>query len=96
MNKVPQAIISRPIVSEKGTQLLTENKYLVEVPLKVNKIEIKKAVEELFKVKVESVRTMHARGKSKKWRGREIGKIPRWKKAIVRLKEGEVIEDLGA
>jgi len=50
----------------------------------------------LFKVKVESVRTMHARGKSKKWRGRDIGKIPRWKKAIVRLKEGEIIEDLGA
>jgi len=96
MNKVPQAIILRPIVSEKGTQLLTENKYLFEVPLKVNKIEIKKGVEELFKVKVQSVRTMHARGKSKKWRGREIGKIPRWKKAIVRLKEGEVIEDLGA
>lgn len=96
MNKVPQDIISRPIVSEKGTQLLTENKYLFEVPLKVNKIEIKKAVEDLFKVKVQSVWTMHARGKSKKWRGRSIGKLPCWKKAIVRLKEGEVIEDLGA
>ncbi len=96
MNKVPQAVISRPIVSEKGTQLLTENKYLFEVPLKVNKIEIKEAVEELFKVKVESVRTMHVRGKSKKWRGRDIGNISRWKKAIVRLKEGEIIEDLGA
>ena len=96
MNKIPQDIISRPIVSEKGTQLLTENKYLFEVPLKVNKIEIKKAGEDLFKVKVESVWTMHARGKSKKWRGRSIGKLPRWKKAIVRLKAGEVIEDLGA
>ena len=96
MNKVPQTIISRPIVSEKGTQLLTENKYVFKVPLKVNKIEIKEAVQELFKVKVESVRTMHARGKTKKWRGRDIGKIRRWKKAIVRLKEGEVIEDLGA
>ena len=96
MNKVPQTIISQPIVSEKGTQLLTENKYVFKVPLKVNKIEIKEAVEELFKVKVESVRTMHARGKTKKWRGQDIGKIRRWKKAIVRLKEGEVIEDLGA
>ncbi len=96
MNKVPQDIISRPIVSEKGTQLLAENKYLFQVPLKVNKIEIKEAVEDLFKVKVESVRTMHVRGKSKKWRGRNIGKVPRWKKAIVRLKEGEIIEDLGA
>ena len=96
MNKANQVIISRPIVSEKGTQLLTENKYLFKVPLKVNKIEIKKAVEDLFKVKVESVRTMHVRGKSKKWRGRDIGKISRWKKAIVKLKEGEVIEELGA
>ncbi len=95
MDKIPQVIISRPIVSEKGTQLLKENKYVFRVPLKVNKIEIKEAVEELFKVKVEEVRTMHARGKSRKWRGRSIGKVPRWKKAIVKLKEGEVIEELG-
>lgn len=95
MDKIPQVIISRPIVSEKGTQLLKENKYVFRVPLKVNKIEIKEAVEELFKVKVEEVRTMHARGKSRKWRGRSVGKVPRWKKAIVKLKEGEVIEELG-
>jgi len=75
MDKIPQAIISRPIVSEKGTQLLRENKYLFKVPLKVNKIEIKKAVEELFKVKVESVRTMHARGKSKKLAQQAVAKI---------------------
>ena len=96
MDRIPQAIISRPIISEKGTQLLRENKYLFEAPLKVKEIEIKKEVEKVFKVKVQSVRTMHARGKSKKWRGRNIGKVPRWKKVIVRLKEGEVIEDLGA
>lgn len=95
MDKIPQVIISRPIVSEKGTQLLKENKYVFRVPLKVNKIEIKEAVEEIFKVKVEEVRTMHARGKSRKWRGRSVGKVPRWKKAIVKLKEGEVIEELG-
>jgi len=95
MDKIPQVIISRPIVSEKGTQLLKENKYVFRVPLKVNKIEIKEAVEELFKVKVEEVRTMHVRGKSRKWRGRSVGKVPRWKKAIVKLKKGEVIEELG-
>lgn len=95
MDKIPPAIILQPIVSEKGTQLLKENKYVFRVPLKVNKIEIKEAVEELFKVKVEEVRTMHARGESRKWRGRSIGKVPRWKKAIVKLKEGEVIEELG-
>jgi len=95
MDKIPQTIISQPIVSEKGTQLLKENKYIFRVPLKVNKIEIRKAVEELFKVRVESVRTMHVRGKSRKWRGRTTGKVSHWKKAIVKLKEGEVIEDLG-
>jgi len=95
MDKIPQVIISKPVVSEKGTQLLKENKYIFKVPLGVNKIEIKKAVEELFKVKVKNVRTIHVRGKNRKWRGRNIGKISHWKKAIVRLKEGEVIEDLG-
>lgn len=95
MNKVPQDIILFPIVSEKGTQLLKENKYLFKVSSTSGKVEIKKAVEELFNVKVYKVRTMWVKGKRKRWRGRVISKTPNWKKAIVRLKEGETIEELG-
>ncbi|TET93225.1 50S ribosomal protein L23 [Candidatus Aerophobetes bacterium] len=95
MNKLPQDIILSPVVSEKGTQLLKDNKYLFKVSPTSGKVEIKKAVEELFKVKVDRVRTMWVKGKRKKWRGRAIVKTANWKKAIVRLKEGETIEELG-
>ncbi|MEA3485222.1 MAG: 50S ribosomal protein L23 [Candidatus Aerophobetes bacterium] len=93
--KFAQDIILKPVVSEKSTFLLKENKYVFKVPLKVNKIEIKKAVEELFKVEVNEVRTMRIKGKKRKWRGRAVGKTPNWKKAIVKLKEGSTIEELG-
>lgn len=95
MNKIPQAIILEPIVSEKGTQLLKENKYVFKVSLEAGKIEIKKAVEELFKVRVENVRTMRVRSKTRKRRGRVLQKGSHWKKAIVKLKEGNTIEELG-
>jgi len=96
MGKLPQDIILKPVVSEKSTFLLKkENKYVFKVPLKVNKIEIRKAVEELFKVKVDEVRTMRIKGKKREWRGRVVGKSPNWKKAIVKLKEGSSIESLG-
>ena len=95
MNKIPEEIILQPVVSEKSTYLLRENKYVFKVPLHVGKIEIKKAVEEIFKVRVDKVRTMQMKGKPKKWRGRIVGKTSRYKKAIVKLKEGDTIEELG-
>ena len=95
MNKFAHDIILSPVISEKGTKLLEDNKYVFKVSPTSGKVEIKKAVEELFKVKVYKVRTMWVKGKKKKWRGRVIGKTPNWKKAIVRLKEGETIEELG-
>jgi len=95
MSEIPQAIILEPVVSEKGTQLLRENKYVFKVSLKAGKVEIKKAVEELFKVRVENVRTMHVRSKTRKRRGRVLEKSSHWKKAIVKLKEGEAIKELG-
>ncbi len=95
MTKVPEEIILQPVVSEKSTHLLRENKYVFKVPLQVNKIEIKKAVEEIFKVRVDKVRTMQVKGKPRKWRGRMVGKTSRYKKAIVKLKEGDSIEELG-
>jgi large subunit ribosomal protein L23 len=82
-------IIRRPLVTEKSTILReTGNVLAFEVDPKANKIEVKKAVEELFKVKVEEVRLFNVRGKMKRL-GRWEGKRRDWRKAYVRLKEGE-------
>ncbi len=89
--KNPQDIIKRPVITEKSTSLLAENKYTFIVDLEANKIEIRKAIEELFNVKVEKVRTMRVKGKNKRVRNR-WGKAPDVKKAIVTLKEGDKIQ----
>jgi large subunit ribosomal protein L23 len=82
-------IIRRPLVTEKSTILREEGNVLAfEVDPKANKIEVKKAVEELFKVKVEDVRLFNVRGKMKRL-GRWAGKRRDWRKAYVRLKAGE-------
>jgi large subunit ribosomal protein L23 len=88
----PRKIIQMPLVSEKSTNLRAqENKYVFRVDGGANKLQIKKAVEELFKVKVEEVTTMMMHGRPKRL-GRFEGRRPDWKKAIVKLKKGEVIE----
>lgn len=80
-------------VSEKGTRLSEkENKYLFRVADSANKIEIKRAVEEVFKVGVTAVNTMNCRGKQKRARNGKIGKRPDWKRAVVTLKEGDRID----
>ena len=82
-------IIRRPLVTEKSTILREEGNVLAfEVDPNANKIEVKKAVEELFKVKVEEVRLFNVRGKMKRM-GRWAGKRRDWRKAYVRLKKGE-------
>ncbi|KPK78801.1 MAG: 50S ribosomal protein L23 [candidate division Zixibacteria bacterium SM23_73] len=88
----PRKIIRIPLVSEKSTNMrINENKYVFKVDKKANKLEIKRAIEELFKVKVEDVTTMMMHGKPKRL-GRFEGRRTDWKKAIVRLKKGETIE----
>jgi large subunit ribosomal protein L23 len=88
----PRRIIEVPLVSEKGTGMrMNENKYVFKVDKKANKLEIKRAIEELFKVNVEDVTTMTMHGKPKRL-GRFEGRRPDWKKAVVRLKKGETIE----
>ena len=77
-------VIIKPIISEQSMDQLAEKKYTFEVKKSANKIEIKKAVEEIFGVKVESVNTMNMLGKTKRM-GRFEGKRPNWKKAIVKL-----------
>lgn len=87
--KDPHQIIIRPIITEKSTQLKDANREVCfEVLRNANKTEIKKAVEQLFKVKVEAVKTQIKVGK---WRrvGRNQGQTKSWKKAYVKLREGE-------
>lgn len=85
-------IIRRPLITEKSTQQKEENRqYVFEVDPRANKIEIKEAVEQLFKVKVLKVRTLNVLGKIKRL-GRRYGKRPDWKKAIVTLREGDRID----
>ena len=82
-------IIRRPLVTEKSTILREEGNVIAfEVDPNANKIQVKSAVEELFKVKVEDVRLFNVRGKMKRM-GRFVGKRRDWRKAYVRLKEGE-------
>lgn len=77
-------IIIRPIVSERSMEGVQDKKYTFEVALKANKVEIKKAVEAIFGVKVASVTTMRVLGKEKRV-GVHVGKRPDWKKATVKL-----------
>jgi large subunit ribosomal protein L23 len=85
-------VLINPMLTEKGTMLKEQqNKVLFRVAKNANKIEIKRAVEEIFKVKVDSVTTINCRGKNKRM-GRYEGKRPDWKKAVVTLKEGEKLD----
>lgn len=80
-------IILRPVISEHSMEMLQERKYTFEVAMKANKIQIKQAIEEVFPgVKVENVTTMRVLGKVKRM-GRNEGRRPNWKKAIVKLAE---------
>jgi large subunit ribosomal protein L23 len=85
-------ILIGPMLTEKGTLMKDlDNKILFRVAMDANKIDIKRAVEENFKVKVERVATIVCKGKKKRM-GRFEGKRPDWKKAIVTLKEGEKLD----
>ena len=84
-------IIIRPLITEKSTTLMAEGKYVFEVAKAANKIEIAKAISQIFNVKVVSVNTVNVEGKVKHM-GRSIGKRSDYKKAIVKLAAGETIE----
>ena len=86
-----RSIIRQPIVSERTMALMEENKYTFVVDLGATKPQIREAVEQIFDVKVEKVNTMRVTGKVRRM-GRNEGKRPDWKKAIVTVKEGDRIE----
>ncbi len=85
-------VVKTARLTEKGTRQGEKfNQYTVMADRRANKHEIKKAVEELFKVKVVKVNTLTVRGKARRQRTHQAGKDPDWKKAIVTLKEGDKI-----
>ena len=88
----PTEIVHGPVITEKGT-LVTEqaNQVIFRVHPHANKVEIRRAVETLFKVKVEKVRTSRQLGKVRRV-GRHLGRRPDWKKAYVTLAEGSRID----
>lgn len=89
--KNPHDIVKGLLRTEKGANILPLNKYLFWVDSRSNKIEIKKAVEDIYKVKVDGVNTMVVKGKPKRVRY-VLGKTSEWKKAVVTLKEGSKID----
>ena len=88
-------ILIKPLITEKSTELMAEGKYVFKVAKAANKIEIARAVKEVFNVKVEKVNTVNVKGKTKRI-GRTSGKRPDYKKAIVKLAPGETIEFFSA
>lgn len=86
------SVIKKPLFTEKGSNLKeSQNKILVEVAKEANKVDIKAAIEEIFKVKVDKIATINTNGKWKR-QGKSIGKRPDRKKAVVTLKEGEKLD----
>jgi large subunit ribosomal protein L23 len=90
MNAVAHDILVRPIITEKTSRLMELGQYTFEVLPKANKIEVRKAVEEVFKVKVVRVNTIQVRSKPKRM-GAFLGRSRTWKKAVVTLAEGQKI-----
>ena len=80
-------IIIRPIITERSMASVAEKKYVFEVAPTAGKVEIKKAVEEIFGVKVAKVNTMNVNGKAKRMGAGRLGRTKDWKKAIVQLTE---------
>lgn len=82
------SIIKSPLVTEKSTKDSVYRKYAFRVARDVNKIDIKRAVEKVYSVKIEKITSMIVKGKTKRMRQNQPGKTASWKKAVVTLKEG--------
>ncbi|BED91595.1 MAG: 50S ribosomal protein L23 [Candidatus Improbicoccus pseudotrichonymphae] len=88
MKTYSQDIIIKPIISEKSNFGIPEHRYTFKVARSANKVQIKKAVEDIFDLKVEKVNTLNVRGVARR-RKDKVGFTPSWKKAIVTLKPGQ-------
>ncbi|MGL4772786.1 MAG: 50S ribosomal protein L23 [Clostridium sp.] len=87
MNLTSYDIVRKPVITEKSMAAMAENKYTFVVHISANKVQIKKAIEEVFGVKVANVQTIRTMGKTKRM-GVHVGKRADFKKAIVTLAEG--------
>ena len=86
-------VVKKLLVTEKGTRLKEAgNQYVFEVDRAANKLEIRRAVEQRFNVKVKDVNTMVRPGKAKRLRTMSYGRTPDWKRAVVTLRDGQTIE----
>ncbi len=91
--KNPYDIIRTARLTEKGTRLSeAHNQYIFEVAPQATKVDIKRAVEAIFKKKVDRVNTMRVQGKKKRLRTQNYGLTNSWKKAVITLKEGETLD----
>ncbi len=93
MKVTNKTILIHPIISEKSVKDKEQNKYQFKVFLDSNKSEIKKAIEEKFKIKVDKINTIKVPAKTRRM-GKYIGKTSQWKKAIITVKEGQSIKEL--
>jgi large subunit ribosomal protein L23 len=92
MQRSPEKVVIRPIITEKSTRLqFDENRYAFEVAPDATKAEIRRAVQELFEVRVLNVRTMNMAGKKRRVRY-ALGRRANWKKALVTLADGDSID----
>ena len=86
-------VVKKLLMTEKGSRLKEAgNQYLFEVDRGANKLEIRRAVEQQFNVKVKDVNTMTRQGKAKRLRTMSYGRTPAWKRAVVTLQDGQSIE----
>jgi len=91
MSLHPAQILIKPVVSEKSYNQITENRYTFRVHADAHKTQVRQAVEEIFGVRVEDVRTVNVRSKPKR-RGMSAGRTREWKKAVVQLHPDDTIE----
>ena len=86
------SIIKSPMLTEKASMIMSLRKYIFWVERRANKVEIKRAVEKVYNVKVEGVATSIVKGKTKRLRANQPGKTRSWKKAVVTLTKGNEIK----
>ena len=92
MDKSIYSILKAPLITEKSTRINPYRQYIFWVDNNANKVEIKRAIEKIYNVKVEHVASAIVKGRTKRLRWNQPGKTTAWKKAIITLKEGNEIK----
>ncbi|PWH16326.1 MAG: 50S ribosomal protein L23 [Ardenticatenia bacterium] len=88
----PYEVIKRPLNTEKSTLAAEVNRYIFEVDRRANKVQIREAIEQVFKVEVEKVRVINMPPRFGRWGRKRVKRTPAWKKAIVTVAPGQKIE----